>query len=116
MIDAPALGLFGLAAYTIQRRNKELSLRRVLGASFYSIVRLLTGDYSTLVLVSALISVPVAYLFIDGWLNQFAVRVDMIIGSLLIPVGFVLMLILLMIAIQCRRILGSNPAETLRNE
>ena len=111
-----ALGLFGLAAYTIQRRNKELSLRRVLGASFYSIVRLLTGDYSTLVLVSALISVPVAYLFIDGWLNQFAVRVDMIIGSLLIPVGFVLMLILLMIAIQCRRILGSNPAETLRNE
>jgi putative ABC transport system permease protein len=71
------LGLFGLATFNAQRRIKEIGVRKVMGGSVWSIVLLLTNDFSKLVLVSNLIAWPVAYFAMERWLENFAYRIDL---------------------------------------
>src|SRR5678809_888525 len=70
------LGLFGLAAYTAERRKKEVGIRKVLGASTESIVLLLSKDFIKLVVISLLIASPVAWYFMNKWLQDFAYRIN----------------------------------------
>jgi putative ABC transport system permease protein len=70
-------GLLGLAAFTAERRTKEIGVRKVLGGSVWSIVLLLTNDFSRLVLLSNLIAWPVAYFAMERWLENFAWRIDL---------------------------------------
>jgi putative ABC transport system permease protein len=71
------LGLFGLATFNAQRRIKEIGVRKVMGGSVWSIVWLLTSNFSRLVLVSNLIAWPVAYFAMERWLENFAYRIDL---------------------------------------
>jgi putative ABC transport system permease protein len=71
------LGLFGLASFNTQRRTKEIGIRKVMGGSVWSIVLLLTNDFSKLVLLSNLIAWPVAYIAMNRWLENFAYRIDL---------------------------------------
>lgn len=71
------LGLYGLASFNAERRTKEIGVRKVMGGSVWSIVVLLTNDFSKLVLVSNVIAWPLAYVAMNRWLEQFAYRVDM---------------------------------------
>jgi putative ABC transport system permease protein len=71
------LGLFGLATFNAQRRIKEIGVRKVMGGSVWSIVLLLTNDFSKLVLVSNLVAWPVAYFAMERWLQNFAYRIDL---------------------------------------
>ncbi|MEM9824744.1 MAG: FtsX-like permease family protein, partial [Bacteroidota bacterium] len=71
------LGLFGLAAFTADRRRKEIGVRKVLGASVGNIVGLLTKDFTRLVLTSILLGLPIAWYLTNGWLERFAYRVEL---------------------------------------
>jgi putative ABC transport system permease protein len=71
------LGLYGLATFDAERRTKEIGVRKVMGGSVWSIVLLLTNDFSKLVLISNLIAWPVAYVAMDRWLQNFAYRIDL---------------------------------------
>ena len=71
------LGLFGLATFNAQRRIKEIGVRKVMGGSVWSIVWLLTSNFSRLVLVANVIAWPVAYLAMERWLQNFAYRIDL---------------------------------------
>ncbi len=71
------LGLFGLATFNAQRRIKEIGVRKVMGGSVWSIVWLLTSNFSRLVLVSNLVAWPVAYFAMERWLENFAYRIDL---------------------------------------
>lgn len=71
------LGLFGLTAFTVERRTREIGVRKVMGSSVWSIVLLLTRDFSKLVLISNLIAWPLAYVAMQRWLENFAYRVDL---------------------------------------
>jgi putative ABC transport system permease protein len=71
------LGLFGLATFNAQRRVKEIGVRKVMGGSVWSIVWLLTSNFSRLVLVSNVIAWPVAYFAMERWLENFAYRIDL---------------------------------------
>ncbi|MCX6640243.1 MAG: ABC transporter permease [bacterium] len=71
------LGLFGLAAYTTQQRSKEIGVRKVLGAAVHNIVTLLSKEYVVLVILADLIACPIAYYFMNAWLQDFAYRIDM---------------------------------------
>jgi len=71
------LGLYGLAAFNAERRRKEIGVRKVMGGSVWSIVWLLTNDFSRLVLFSNLIAWPVAWLAMERWLENFAYRIDL---------------------------------------
>jgi putative ABC transport system permease protein len=70
-------GLFGLASFNAERRTKEIGIRKVMGGSVWSIVLLLTNDFSRLVLLSNLIAWPVAYFAMSRWLENFAYRIDL---------------------------------------
>jgi len=110
------LGLFGLAAFTAERRTKEIGIRKVLGARTRDIVRLLVWQFSRPVLIANLIAWPVAWWVMRDWLNQFDIRVS------LTPTPFVLAgLLALLIAIgtigaHAFRVARTNPVHALRYE
>jgi putative ABC transport system permease protein len=76
-ISLACLGLFGLASYTVERRRKEIGVRKVFGGSVWRIVLLLTNDFSRLVLIANLLAWPVAYVAMARWLENFAYRIDL---------------------------------------
>jgi putative ABC transport system permease protein len=71
------LGLFGLAAFTAERRTKEIGIRKILGCSELRIATMLSGDFSLLVLISTAIALPLSYYLADKWLSRFAYRIEL---------------------------------------
>lgn len=71
------LGLFGLAAFTGELRKKEIGVRKVLGASVFNVVLLLTKDFTRLVMVSIILGIPVAYFLVDNWLDRFQFKIGL---------------------------------------
>jgi ABC-type antimicrobial peptide transport system permease subunit len=110
------LGLFGLAAFSAERRQKEIGIRKVLGSSELGIIALLTNDFTKIVLVSILISIPVSYFITKNWLDSFAYRID------LSPWYFVgagvttLVIALATVSFQAIKAATANPVEALRYE
>jgi putative ABC transport system permease protein len=110
------IGLLGLAAYATQQRMREISIRKVLGASAGNIVGMLSKDFMKLVLIAALIAFPVSWFFMHKWLEDFAYRIN--IGWWVFAVaGFLAVLIaLLTISFQAIKAAVSNPVKVLRAE
>lgn len=110
------LGLFGLAAFTAERRLKEIGIRKVLGSSVAGIVYLLSGDFNKIVLAAALIALPLSYFGIQSWLNNFAYRIELewwyFIGAVLIA----LIITWLTVGIHAVRAARVNPVNCLRDE
>lgn len=109
------LGLFGLAAFTADRKKKEIGIRKVLGASVANIVTLLTRDFTRLVLVSILIGLPVAYYITGQWLNRFEFRIDLTIWYFLLAGLLVLLISWLTVGSQAFRSAHIDPKECLRD-
>ncbi len=110
------LGLFGLAAFAIQQRTKEIGVRKVLGASTSSIITLTVKDFALLVVIAALIGSPVAWYLMDQWLTDFAFHINI---SVLVPLAA--MLLALVIAVvtvgfHSIRAARTNPVDALRYE
>jgi putative ABC transport system permease protein len=110
------LGLFGLAALAAANRLKEIGIRRVLGASTSTIVRLLTGGFLRLVLSASLIATPIAWMIMNRWLRDYAYRID--IGWRVFAFSAIAALVIafLTIGIQAWRAARANPVENLRVE
>lgn len=110
------LGLVGLASFSVQRRTKEIGVRRVLGGTTRSVALILTGESAKLVLLANLIAWPVAYYAMKRWLESFAYRTDLGIG-LFISGGLIALLVaLLPVGYLAVRAARANPVETLRVE
>ena len=110
------LGLLGLAAYTVERRTKEIGIRKVLGASVSMIVTMLSRDFMKLILIALLIAVPIGYYAMQRWLQDFAYRTDISWWVFLVSGAGVLILTLLTISFQSIRAARANPVDSLRNE
>ncbi len=110
------LGLFGLAAFTAERRSKEISIRKALGSTDFAIIRLLSADYTKMVLTAIFISLPISYIIAKRWLSSFAFRIELewwfFIGA-----GLTALLIAWVtvgiITVKASRV---NPSEYLRSE
>ncbi|MFD2561248.1 ABC transporter permease [Aquimarina rubra] len=110
------LGLFGLAAYTAEQRSKEIGVRKVLGASVTGIVKLLSKDFLKLVLISLVIAVPIAWLTMSNWLQDFAYRIE-INWLVFIIAGFVAIIIALAtVSFQAVKAAIANPVNSLKTE
>lgn len=109
------LGLFGLAAFTADRKKKEIGIRKVLGASVANIVTLLTRDFTRLVLVAILLGLPIAYYITGQWLNRFAFRIDLTVWYFLIAGMLVLLISWLTVGSQAFRSANIDPKECLRD-
>ena len=111
-----ALGLFGLAAFTAERRTKEIGIRKVLGARTGNIVRLLAWQFSKPVVIANLIAWPIAWWLMRGWLNTFDTRIDL--GPLPFLFAGLLALAIAMgtIAGHAFKVARANPIQALRYE
>ena len=110
------LGLFGLATFTILQRTKEIGIRKVLGASVQQIVGLLSKDFLKLVILSILIASPIAYYFMDKWLQDFAYRVDISWWIFALAGIVAIVIALLTVSYQAIRAALANPVKSLRTE
>lgn len=110
------LGLWGLAAFTTSLRLKEIGIRKVLGASTPSVMRLLSWQFLQLVLIACVIALPLAWYAIDQWLSSFAFRIGMEPDLFIVPVLVLMVISLATVSLQILRGANANPARTLRAE
>lgn len=110
------LGLFGLSSYIVQQRMKEVSIRKVMGASFWNLMEVLSGNFIKLVGISVLIASPIAYFVMKQWLNDFVYRIEMQ-WWFFVSTGLITLLItMITIGIHGMRAVTSNPVKSLRSE
>jgi len=111
-----ALGLFGLAAFTAERRTKEIGIRKVLGASVTNIVNMLSKDFVTLVLIAIIIASPLAWFVMNKWLQDFAYRITISVWIFIAAGVMAIMIAIISVSVQAIKAAIANPAKSLRTE
>ena len=110
------LGLFGLVSYVAEQKKKEIGIRKVLGASINSVIKLLTKDFIKLVGIAFLIASPIAYFFMQRWLEDFTYRIDIQWWVFVLAGGFALLITMLTVGFQSLKSAVANPVKSLRTE
>lgn len=110
------MGLFGLAMFTTERRTKEISIRKVLGASVGDILTLLSREAVILIAISLLISSPIAWFFMHKWLQNFVYHTSLSLWVFILAGAGALLIALATISFRTIRSAMSNPVKGLRNE
>jgi putative ABC transport system permease protein len=110
------MGLFGLASYLAEQRTKEIGVRKVLGASVFNVWKLLSKDFVTLVLISCLIAAPLAWKFLNDWLQGYEYRASIPWWSFVVAFVCTLLITLLTISFQAIKAAIANPVKSLRTE
>src|SRR4029079_11746229 len=110
------LGLFGLATYTAQVKTKEIGIRKVLGASVTSLIRLLSKEFIVLILTAFVIATPVAWYFMSKWLRDFAYRININWWIFLGTGVLAIIIALLTVGFQAIKAAIANPVKSLRTE
>jgi putative ABC transport system permease protein len=110
------LGLFGLAMFSTEKRKKEISIRKILGADEFSIIQLLSNEFTKMVFVAILIALPASYLIIDNWIERFAYRINISWWIFALAGVLALGIALLTVSWQSWRAATRNPVEALRYE
>ncbi|HLG38171.1 MAG TPA: FtsX-like permease family protein, partial [Chitinophagaceae bacterium] len=110
------LGLFGLSLFTIAKRNKEISIRKVLGATLFQIVQMITKDYLKLVLIAGVLALPVAFILVNDWLKDYAFHITIGFWFFVLPVIMIVTIALLTVLYQSLKAAIANPVKNLRTE
>jgi putative ABC transport system permease protein len=111
-----SLGLYGLTAYTIERKNKEIGVRKVLGANLSQLIWLINSKFIRLVLVASLLAIPVVYYLIGQWLDSFAYHISIGWSSFAIACLIMLLIVGLTVSSLALRAGSANPSIILRSE
>jgi len=110
------LGLFGLSTFAIERRKKEIGIRKVLGASVSSIVYLLTREFLVLVAVAFAIAAPVSWWAMSRWLENFAYRIDLTVWIFVAGALITLLIALAAVGFQAVKAATANPLKAIKSE
>jgi putative ABC transport system permease protein len=110
------LGIFGIVAFTLTKRNKEMAVRKVLGADLVDIIRLFLQDYVGVIVLANLIAWPMAYVVTNKWLDNYAYRIRQDIVPYLSVGALIFLLAFVLIATQCLRTATANPVKSLRTD
>jgi len=110
------LGLLGLASFVAEQRNKEISVRKVLGATIFSIWSLLSKEFITLVCISCLLAFPISWYFLHQWLQGYTYRADISWWVFAIAGGFAVIISLITVSFQAIKAAIANPVKSLRTE
>lgn len=108
------LGLFGLAAFSAEQRNKEIGIRKVLGASVPGLVRLLSGEFLRLIVISLLLAVPISWWAMSKWLQGFAYQVPLRWWMFGLAGAMAILIAVLTVSFQSVRAALANPVKSLR--
>ncbi len=115
-IAIACMGIFGLASYTAEQRTKEIGIRKVMGASIITIIKLINREFLKLVLISNVIAWPVAWYFMKNWLDNFTYRIDLSVWPFIISSIIAILIALISVSYQALKASSTNPIEALRYE
>ncbi|TRX48915.1 FtsX-like permease family protein [Fulvivirga sp. M361] len=110
------LGLFGLAAFTAERRLKEIGIRKALGSTSWGIIYLMSSDFTKMVLISIILALPISYYLIDIWLQRFAFRIELELWFFILSGVIALIIAWLTVGSQAVKAASINPARCLKDE
>jgi len=110
------LGLYGLAAFTAEKRTKEIGIRKTLGASVQGVVMLLSKEFVKWVILANLIALPAAYYFMNSWLQDFAYKINISWWMFALAGGIALVIALATVSFQAIKAATANPVKSLRYE
>jgi ABC-type antimicrobial peptide transport system permease subunit len=109
-------GLFGLASFVAAQRTREIGIRKVFGASVFSVWQLLSRHFVVLVIVSCFIAIPAAYYFMNNWLQKYEYRTGISWWIFAVTIGGAIIITLLTVSFQAIRAAVANPVKSLRTE
>ena len=115
-IALSCMGLFGLISFTAQKRTKEIGIRKILGASIHGIVFMISKDFLKLVLGANILAWPIAYYFMNKWLQDFAYRIDLSWWMFFASGVITLVIALATVSYQAVKAAVANPVESIRYE
>jgi putative ABC transport system permease protein len=110
------LGLLGISSFSADQRSKEIGVRKVHGASIFTVVLMLSKDYAKLMVVAILIAVPIAYYYMELWLSKFAYRIELSVMIFIIAGSLAFIVGALTVGYKSYRAAIINPVRTLRDE
>lgn len=110
------LGMFGLAAFTVEQRTKEIGIRKVLGATVANLWQMLSKEFIVLVMISCFVAVPLGYYFMSGWLQQFDYRMTLTWDAFALSCFGGLLITILTVSFQAIKAAVANPVNSLRSE
>jgi len=110
------LGLFGLAAFTTERRLKEIGIRKILGSSDFQIIRLLSNDFSRMVIFAIIIALPFSYYLVSNWMERFAYHIPLEWWFFIGAGALALLVVWITVGLQTYKAARVNPAQCLRDE
>ncbi len=110
------LGILGLTLFEVNSRVKEISIRKIFGATLSSLIALLSKDYLRLLIISSLICVPLIYYGASGWLGSYPVRIGLNPLFFTLPILLIVVLVILVSSVQIAKATNSNPVDTIKYE
>jgi putative ABC transport system permease protein len=110
------MGLFALVSYSVESRTKEIGIRKVLGASVSQIVGMMSKEFLLLIVIACILAIPVSYLFMQKWLQDFAYRIDMGAGLFLLAGLLTIIIAWITIGLRSMKAATVNPVKSLRSE
>jgi putative ABC transport system permease protein len=115
-IVVACLGLLGLSAFVLSKKSKEISIRKVMGASISQIVWLVTKEYFRLILIACVLALPAAYGLMHRWLESYAFRINIGWWFFVLPLVAIVLITALTVSWQSVRAAAANPVKSLRSE
>ncbi|MEX2233824.1 MAG: ABC transporter permease [Cyclobacteriaceae bacterium] len=111
-----AIGLIGLTSYQLERKKKQISIRKVLGGSSVQMLQLIYSNYVPVVIVSAVSAWAVAYYWMERWLSEFSNRIDLRLQDFIVPTMLMIITLLISTGVQSLHASMKNPVDNLREE
>ena len=115
-ISISCLGIFGLASFTASQRTKEIGIRKVLGATIFSVWKMLSRDFIGLVVLSILLAAPLAFYFANQWLQQYEYRIEIAWWVFVVTGIGALVITLITVSYQSFKAALMNPVNSLKSE
>jgi len=110
------MGLFALVLFTMQKRTKEIGIRKVIGANSVGLAKTLIKEYIIFIVIANIIAAPLAYYFVDRYLQNYVYRIDIALTPFILAFSLSLLLALATIMLHVYKAANSNPVDALRHE
>ncbi|MEL7006888.1 MAG: FtsX-like permease family protein, partial [Bacteroidota bacterium] len=110
------LGLYGLVAFSVEKKRKEIGVRKALGASNGSIIYLFTRDFTTLLVIALLVAIPLTYMFMSDWIGNFRYHADINWFNFILAGGITVLIAICTVIIKTLKASRLDPAKTLKYE
>ena len=110
------LGIIGLVSLSIHKRNKEIGIRKILGASSPVIIKLFLNEFFTIILLACVMAIPLSYFIMESWLNNYVYRINISAKPFIFSIGTLIIITILLIGGLTWKAANANPVESLRSE